>query len=147
MGVVLGGGADQRRAADVDVLDDLLVAHAAAGGGALEGVQVHDHQVDRSDAVLGQGLAVLLAGPDGEQAGEDGRVQRLHAAVEDLRESRVVLDRADVDAGAAKLRRGPAGGDDLHAELREGAREVDHAALVVDGQQRSFDAEVARHAG
>ena len=147
MRVVLGGGADQGRAADVDVLDHLLVADAAAGGGALERVQVHHHEVDRSDAVLGQRLAVLLPGADREQAGEDRGVERLHAAVEDLREPGVVLDRADVDAGAAELRRGAAGRDDLHAQLREGAREVDHAALVVDGQQRTLDAQVARHAG
>ena len=147
MRVVLGGRADQGRSADVDVLDHLLVADAAARGGALERVEVHDHEVDRRDAVLGQRLAVLLARADGEQAGEDRRVERLHAAVEDLREPGVVLDRADLDARAAELGGGAAGRDDLHAEVGERAREVDHAALVVDGQQRALDAQVAGHAG
>ena len=39
--VVLGGGADQRRAADVDVLDHLLLGDAAARGRALERIEVH----------------------------------------------------------------------------------------------------------
>jgi hypothetical protein len=147
MRVVLGRGADQGRPADVDVLDYLLVAHAAPCGGALEGIQVHDDQVDRGDAVLRQGLAVLLAGPHGQQSGEDRRMERLHPPVEDLRESRVVGDRADLDAGVAELGRGAARGDDLHAQIREGAREVHHAALVVDGEQRPLDAQIAGHAG
>ena len=59
--VVLGRRADQRRAADVDVLDDLLVGDAAARRRALERIEVHAHQVDRRDAVLGERHAVVLA--------------------------------------------------------------------------------------
>jgi hypothetical protein len=50
--VVLRGRANHRRPADVDVLDDLGVGHAAPGGGALEGVEVDAHEIDGLDAVL-----------------------------------------------------------------------------------------------
>jgi hypothetical protein len=66
--VVLGGGPDQRRAADVDVLDHLLLGHPAARGGALERVEVHAHEVDRGDPVLGQGVPVRLARADRQEA-------------------------------------------------------------------------------
>ena len=49
--------------------------------------------------------------------------------------------------GAAQLRRGAAGRDDLDAELGKRAREVDQAALVGDAQQRALDLEVAAPAG
>ena len=42
---VLGGGADEGDAADVDLLDDVGLG-GAGGHGLLEGVEVHDHQVN-----------------------------------------------------------------------------------------------------
>ena len=49
--VVLGRRADHRRAADVDVLDDLLERRAARHRLA-ERVEVHDHEIDRDEARL-----------------------------------------------------------------------------------------------
>ena len=49
--VVLGRRPDQAGAADVDVLDRLLERDAGPGDRRLERVQVHDHQVDRLDAL------------------------------------------------------------------------------------------------
>ena len=49
---VLRRRADHRRAADVDVLDHLFLVDAAAGGGLLERVEVHAHEVDELDLVL-----------------------------------------------------------------------------------------------
>ena len=58
-GVVLGARADHRRAADVDVLDDLFLADAAAPRRALEGVEVDADQVDELDPLLGRRAHVL----------------------------------------------------------------------------------------
>jgi hypothetical protein len=52
-GEVLRGRADHRRAADVDLLDHVVLAGPARHGLA-ERVQVHDHEIDRLDAVLGE---------------------------------------------------------------------------------------------
>src|SRR5207247_2725595 len=73
----------------------------------------------------------------------DRRVQCLHAAVEDLWKTGVVLDRAGVDARRRELGRGPTRRDDLDAELAERAREVNHAALVEDGQKCPLDLQLA----
>ena len=51
--VVLGGGADHRRAADVDLLD-ALVRRGAGGDGVAERVEVDDDEVERLDAELGE---------------------------------------------------------------------------------------------
>ena len=75
---------------------------AAAAGGGLERVQVHAHEVDELDLVLGRGGHVLLVVAQREQAGVELRVQRLDAPAHDLREAREVLDRADLEPGLAQ---------------------------------------------
>jgi hypothetical protein len=95
--VVLGRGADHRRAADVDVLDHLGVVNAAAGCGALEGIEVDAHQIDEFDLVLG-GLAQMLGVvAQREQASVELGMQGLDPPVHDLGEAREVLDRAHRD--------------------------------------------------
>ena len=135
--MVLRRRADERRPADVDVLDHLGVLDAARRRRALERIEVHAHQVDRLDRVLVDRAHVLLVRADREQAGVDLRVERLHPAVEDLREARVVVHRPRLDAGLRKLPRRAAGRDDLDAQLRKPAREVDETALVGNGQERT----------
>jgi hypothetical protein len=71
-------------------------------------------------------------------------MQRLDAAVHDLREAGQVVDGANGDAGALELLRGTTRRDELDAELRESGREVDDPALVGNGQQRSPDPDGAR---
>jgi hypothetical protein len=66
-------------------------------------------------------------------------VQRLDAAIHDLREAREIVDRPDDDARALELLRGAAGGDELDAQIGEAGREVDDPALVGDGQQGAAD--------
>ena len=88
VGVVLGGGAQHRRSADVDVLDRLVVAAVGPGDGGRERIEVDHQQVDRLDAVL------RSSPPRRCRAGRAGRrglrVQRLDAPVHDLREAGVV---------------------------------------------------------
>ena len=141
---VLRGRADHRRAADVDVLDHLVVGRAAPGRGALERVEVHADEVDELDAVLLGGDHVLGVVAQREQAGVELRVQRLDAAAHDLREAGEVLDRADLEARLGQLARGAAGRDELDAELGEAAREVGDAALVGHRQQRAAHADITR---
>ena len=65
---VFGGGADHRRAADVDVFDEVAEGYAGLGGGLLKGVEVDDHHVDGLDAVGGDGGLVLRVAANVEQA-------------------------------------------------------------------------------
>ena len=141
--VVLGGRADHRRAADVDVLDRIRVGHAGAGDGALERVEVHADEVDELDVVLGGLRHVLGVVAQREQPGVEPRVQRLDAPVHDLREAREVVDGADVEPGLAQRGRGAAGRDELDAEADEAAGEVDDAGLVGDREQGATHPDVA----
>jgi hypothetical protein len=134
--VVLGRSADHRGPADVDVLDDVGLADPAPPGRALERVEVDAHEIDVLDVVLGCGAHVPGVAADGQQAGVEPGVQRLHAAVHDLREAGEVLDAADLEARLAQLGRRAAGRDDLHPQGGKAAPEVHDAALVGDGQQR-----------
>jgi hypothetical protein len=136
-GVVLRRGPDHRRPADVDVLDHLGIGHAPPGHRALEWIQVHAHQVDVLDALLGGLANVLGIVTHGEQSGIELRMKRLDATVHDLGKAGEVLDRPDRHAGVAQLRGRPARGHDLHAQRHELTSEIDYPALVGNRQQRS----------
>ena len=67
------------------------------------------------------------------------RVERLHAAGQDLGGLRVVADRDDRDAGVGERALRAAGGEDLDPERGEPLREGDEAGLVGDGDERAAD--------
>ncbi len=85
VGVVLRGGAQQCRAADVDQLDGLLLAHAAPGGRS-EGIKVDSDELERLDPVLVECGDVLGTVGAREDRCVDARVERLHTAAEQLRD-------------------------------------------------------------
>ena len=135
--VVFGGGAQQRRAADVDVLNRLLQPAFRLGHGFLERIQVDRDQVDARDVVRLQ-RRVVDAAPR-QQAGVNFRVQGFDPAVQQFREAGVVGHFHDRDAALAQLPGGAAGGEDFHAEARQRAAEFHHAALVGDADQGAGD--------
>ena len=97
-GEVLGGRAHHRRPADVDRLDDIALARLAPRRHVPERVEVDDHEIDRLDAVLGQGGLVAGIVAAGEQRAVHARVQRLHAAAEHLGDARQILDAGRLQA-------------------------------------------------
>src|SRR5579883_2422173 len=130
---VLGGGAEQGYAADVDVLQR-RVQVGAAGDGAHERVEVDGDQIDRAQAVPLQLLQVRGHITAGQQPAVDGRVQRLDAAAQDLREAGEVGDTAHGHAGSGDRRLGLAGAEDLGAEPPQPGRKLGDARLVVHAQ-------------
>ncbi len=139
VGVVLGRGAEHRRAADVDLLDGVGQRDVGLRHGGLERVEVHHHQVDGLQLVLLEIRLVALVIAPSEQAAVDARVQRLHAAAEHLGATRQGLDVHHLEPGLAQRARGAAGGHQLDAELGQGAGELDEARLVGNGEQRPLD--------
>ena len=89
---VLGRGANHRGTPDVDVFDQMAEGDAGLRGGLFEGVEIHDHHVDRLNAVCGDGCFVLGVAADVEQAPMDEGMQSLDPAVENLGEARQVAD-------------------------------------------------------
>lgn len=81
--VVLCGGAQQRDAANVDLLDSLGDADVDLGDGLLEGVQVADDVVDLVNVLLGKVLFVRLE-IAGEDTGVNGGVERLDTTSQHL---------------------------------------------------------------
>ena len=108
-GAVLGRRPDHCRAADVDVLDDQRLIGVLSRGCALEGVEVHAHQIDLLDPLLGGRIEVRVLVASGQETRVEARVKRLDAPVHDLGKAREVLDRARDHAPSLELARGAAG--------------------------------------
>ncbi len=106
--MVLRGGADHRRAADVDVLDAVVIG-LAGGDRRLERVEVDDEQVDRRDAMAEHRGLVLGMRADGEQAAMHLGMQRLDAAVHHLREAGQLRHVLDLEAGRGNRLGGASG--------------------------------------
>ena len=81
--MVLGSGADQRRAADVDSLDAAVEIGAVANR-CLEGIEIDHEQIDRRDRVLFERALVRCVAPHGEQPAMDARMQRLDPPIQHL---------------------------------------------------------------
>jgi hypothetical protein len=137
--VVLGRGAQHRRAADVDLLDGVGQRDIRLCHGGFERVQVHHHQIDGLQSVLLEIRAVALVIAASEQAAVDPRVQRLHAAAEHLRAAGERLDVHHLESGFAQRAGRAARGHQLDAEFGESAGKVDEARLVGNGEQRPLD--------
>ncbi len=84
--MVLRGGANHRGAADVDVLDAIVVVGALRDSG-LERIEVHNEQIDRADVVREHRGFVLGVLANRKQAAMHRRMQRLHAPVHHFREA------------------------------------------------------------
>jgi hypothetical protein len=138
--VVLGGGAQHRGAADVDVLDGVGERDVGLGDGLLELVEVHADEVDHLDAVgLGVGHVRGVVATAEQPAMHLG-MERLHTPAHHLGEARVVLDVGHVDAGVGQDLGSSPGRDDLDAELAlERLDELDDATLVGDGHERPLN--------
>ena len=137
MGMVLRGGSQHRRAADIDVLDG---GRDVAGGvrhGLLEGIQVHDQQIDGSDAVLVHHRVVLATPP--QESSVDLRMQGLHPPIHDLGKPGMLRYLLDRDAGIREQAGRAAGGEYLYPSGGQPFRELDDTALVGHADQRALD--------
>ncbi len=92
VGVVLGRGANHRRAADVDLLDRLCEGDVGIRNGGLERVEVDGDQIDRPDLLLLEISLVSLVIPTGENPAVDSRVERLDPPAEHFGATRELCD-------------------------------------------------------
>ena len=89
---VLGGGPDEAGTADVDLLDQVVEGGIGIGGGLGERVEIDDHQVDRADALGGDGGQVVGPVAAGQDARVDRRMEGLDPPVHHFRKARDVGD-------------------------------------------------------
>ena len=134
--MVLRRRADHRRAADVDVLDGLRLGDIGSRDRRLERVEVHAHEVDRLDPLGLERRHVLRVVALREQRRVEPRVEGLDATAEDLLLARELGDVGDPQPGVADRRGGATGRQQLDPHLAQPPREIDHAGLVRDRDQR-----------
>ena len=129
---VLGGRPQQARAADVDILHDLVEGNPRPCRRLGEGIEIHQHQVHQGDLMPLQRLEVLGLRTAGEDSGVDLGVEGLDAAVEHLGKARDGLDLHDLQPLLAQRLGSPAGGDDFEAQTVQPRGKAREALLVRD---------------
>ena len=137
IGVILGRGADHRRTADVDLLDELVERDARTLRGRRKRIEVHHHELERADRRGAQRVAVLVAPGIREDPGMDAWMQCLDAPVEHLRKPGHTGDVGHGQARVAQCSRRAARRHELEAEPDESGTERDESGLVRDRQQRT----------
>ncbi len=120
---VLRRCAQQRRTADIDQLQEPGLVELRPVDGELERIEVHAHEVERLDAVLREGGAILDHVAPREDPGVDSWMQRLDPPRQQFRELGDVLHGDHREPGFGKHLRRAATRDELVAEVREPARE------------------------
>mmetsp|Transcript_37656 Transcript_37656/g.83841 ORF Transcript_37656/g.83841 Transcript_37656/m.83841 type:complete len:546 (+) Transcript_37656:764-2401(+) len=138
VGHVLRSSADHGGAADVNVLHTHLEGRGRVGGdGLAEGVQVHNHHVDRLDLVLLNGGHVLLLVTDGEDAAMHSWVQGLDAAIQHLWEAGHLLHLLDRNALLLDGGGCAAGGDDVKTQVMQALDQHIQVGLIRNRDQGS----------
>ena len=115
----------QARAADVDLLDQLVERRLGVAPRPCKRIQIHDDEVDRLDALSGQRREVVGPMAAGQDAAVDRRMEGLDAAVHHLGEAGDVGHVRDRQARSCKSFRGSAGGDDVDVTIGEGTGQRD----------------------
>ena len=124
--------AHHRRAADVDIFDQLVRGHAGCGGRGRKRIEIHDDQIDGLDFIFGNlGTIVRLAALKKNPAVHFG-VQCFHPAAEHFRPSGQFGHVANFHTGLAQQFRRPAGGNNFNREGSELPRKIHNASFVVN---------------
>ncbi len=131
---VLPRRAQQRRAPDVDLLDELVKRRLRVLRGLRERIQVHDHQIDQLHALRLDRRQVIGTMAPGEDPAVDFRVQRLDPAVHHLGKPGDVGHVGHRQAGIGQDLGRAAGRHELDAAGAQPSGEVDEAGLVRDAQ-------------
>jgi len=135
--VVLGRRAQQRRPANIDVLDRIVERAARLCDGLGKRIQIDHHQIDQRQ-IMRPGGAVIDAGTR-QNAAVNARVERLDASAHDLRKPGM---RRDLDHRNTLFDQCPesaSGRQDLDPGLGQGAAQLEQTALVGNAEQRPTD--------
>ena len=134
---VLGRRPHQARAADVDLFDQGVEGGLGILRRPGKRVEIDDDQVDRRDAVPGDGLEVVGPVPARQDAAVDVGMEGLDAAVHHLREAGDVGDTDDRQSGLGEGPGGPPGRNQLDPEGGQAAGKIDQAGFLRNAQNCS----------
>ena len=127
---VFSSGAHHGGAADVDVFNRVFQCAAGLGHGGGKGVEVHAHQVDIADVVLGHFVHMRgqIAAP--QNTAVDFGVQGFHAPVEHFRKAGVIGHFNHRNTGIGQQFGGAAGRQQFHAHVCQRTGKIHHAGFV-----------------
>ncbi len=134
---VLARRAEQRRTADVDLLDQLVERRVRVHRRVHERVEVHDDEIDQLDAVGRGRLEVVGTMAPGENPAVDLGVQRLDAAVHHLGKAGHVGDVADRQTRRRQGPGGAPGGHQFHPQTGQAASQLGQAGFIRNTQNRT----------
>ena len=135
--MILGGGADHRGPADIDILDGVFKAAIGIGDCLLKRVQVDDDQIDRLDLVLLHHR--VIDSTPAEYAAMHLWVQGLDSSRHHFRKAGVIGDLGYRYALLGDQFGGAAGGQQFDIVSPQGLRQFDNAGFVRNAYQRSAD--------
>jgi hypothetical protein len=133
----------QARSADIDLLDQIVEGEAFPFRCLGERIQVDDDDIDGLDTEAGNRLQVVGMIAPRKDAAVDGRMQRLHPAVQHFGKAGQIRDARHVEARPGQRPRRAAGRDQIEAAIHEAAGKVDDSGLIEDAQQGSWHKERA----
>ena len=145
--VVLGSAADHGGAPDVDLLDGLGQSDPFLCHRLLKGVEIHTDEINRKDAMLGRLSGMLGIIAQEEKPAVDLRQEGFNPSIHHLRESGVVRDLTDRNAGGGDGLGGAAGGEELDAQIGKAAGEVDKTGLVGNREECALDVHAEKSGG
>ena len=137
--VILGRAAQHRGTADVDIFDRLFEMNVRFRHGFLEGIEVHDDEIDQLDGVgLRLREVVGLVAP-AEQSAVNLRVQCLDPTFHDFRKPGVLADlRHRQTALGEQFRRAAGREQGVAVRAHEHRRELHQTTFVADREQGKF---------
>ena len=107
-----------------------------------KGIEIHDHQIDRSDAVLLRLLLILGVIAAVQQPAVHFRMQRFHAPAQHFRPARELGDVFDGHSCLAQQLRRAAGRQYLDLQRRQPPGKLHDSGLVEYAEQRAFHGHV-----
>ena len=131
--------ANQRRPADVDLLDRFFVGHACVGHRRFERVQIHDDQLERHDPMLLHRCPIVGPIVPAQNSAVYFGMQRLQSAVHHLWKAGVGGNLDHFQSRLLQMLSRAAGGVQLYPVRRQAACKIDQPQLIAHAYQSTFD--------
>jgi hypothetical protein len=135
---ILGSRAHQGRPADIDLLDQRVKRRRRVRRRLHKWIEIDDDDVDQADAVRGNCGQIVGPIASGQDAAMQGRVKRLHPAVEHLGKAGHLGDIGDRQARIGQRPRRAAGGNQFETARDEALAQIGQAGFVRHTQQGSW---------
>ena len=137
--VILGGAADHRRTADVDILNRFGQRHVRFRDGGFERIEVYHHEIDRFETALARFGFVFRIAALVKQAAMHARMQSFHATFENFWKRGETGNLPHRHVFFAQKFSSPASRNNIDALPFKGASKLRDTGLIGDGDEGTGD--------